>query len=80
MGRYFTIMGGYFTMVCVLWTLSVGAVLCAVGALWVLYRRAKKGLPRALFGPVVGVFLMVLAILLNLAEGLILFLSSQPER
>ena len=73
-------MGGYFTMACVLWALSVGAVMCAARALWVLFRRTKEGLPRPLLGPVVGVFLMGLGVLLTLADSFILYFGSQPER
>lgn len=72
--------GDHLLTASLLWAMSVGALVCGVRALWVLYRQAKAGLPRPLLGPIPAVFLIGLGSLLTLAESLILYINTMPDK
>jgi hypothetical protein len=71
----------YFDILCVFWAMSVGAVLCAARAWWLLHRRHHEDeLPRPLLGPVIAELLIGLGGLIALSESFFLYLSSLPKR
>lgn len=69
-----------FMAMCLMWTMSFGAVLCGARAFLILWRQAEQGRLRTVLGKILAVFLVGLGGLLTLAMSFLLYINSMPEK